>query len=107
MLRNYPMPALYIDCLNTNAMSLGESLDADNTLCQNAMNEARQIADRLSVVIDLMDREAKLSSIESVENKPLPNNSIADELEKLHALKDKGIISEDEFTKLKEKLLQK
>lgn len=107
LLRNYPMPALYIDCLNTNAMSLGESLDADNTLCQNAMNEARQIADRLSVVIDLMDREAKLSSIESVENKPLPNNSIADELEKLHALKDKGIISEDEFTKLKEKLLQK
>ena len=71
------------------------------------MNEARQIADRLGVVIDLMDREAKITSVESVENKPLPNNSIADELEKLYALKNKGIISEGEFTKLKEKLLLK
>ena len=33
------------------------------------------------------------------------NQSVADELEKLCALKDKGILSQEEFEKQKEKLL--
>lgn len=107
LLRNYQTPALYIDCLNTNAMNLGESLDSDSFICESATNEARQIADRLSVIIDLMDREAKVASLDLEKEKQTSNNSIADELEKLCALKDKGVISEDEFAKLKEKLLLK
>ena len=107
LLRNYPTSALYIDCLNTNAMSLGESIDSNHICCESATNEARQIADKLSVIIDLIDREAKKSSVESVESTNQSSISVADELEKLYSLKGKGIISEDEFVKLKNKLLQK
>lgn len=103
LLRNYTIPSLYIYCLNTDVTSMGQALSSEHICCVEAMKEARQIADRLSVIIDMMDRE-----YQHQENILIPEpktQSIADELEKLSALKEKGILSEEEFEKQKTKLL--
>ena len=101
LLRNYSIPAIYIDCLNSN----GVNCDSDSLTYKNAIEEARQIADKLSVIIDLIDRETKSTQNNSFENPAIPKDSVADELEKIYRLKEKGIISEEEYEKLKAKLL--
>lgn len=101
LLRNYSIPAIYIDCLKSN----GVDWDSDSFICKNAIEEAKQIVDKLSVIIDLIDREAKSTQNNSIKNSTTPKVSIADELEKIYHLKEKGIISEDEYEKLKTKLL--
>lgn len=101
LLRNYSRNAIYIDCLKSS----GVSWDSDSSIYKNAIKEARKIADKLSVIIDLIDRETKSVQISSVTKTSTPNTSIANELEKLHSLKEKGIISEEEYKTLKAKLL--
>ena len=86
LLRNYSTPAIYIDCWKE-------------------YEDAQKISDKLSVIIDLIDREEKTRLTESSMSKSISNNSITDEIEKLYSLKEKGIISDEEFTKLKESLL--
>lgn len=103
LLRNYSTPSLYIYCLNTDLTSMGEALSSEHPYCIDAMREAREIADHISVIIDMMDREYQHQENMSIA-KP-ETKSIADELEKLCALKDKGILSAEEFEKQKEKLL--
>lgn len=101
LLRNYSTPALYIECLRYNP----DGLDSNSIEYLQTIEEARKISDKLSVIIDLIDREEKTKQIELMENQAPTKSSIADELEKLHSLREKGIISEDEYIKLKEKLL--
>lgn len=100
LLRNYSTPALYIECLSNEQIEW----DSDSIVYEQTINEARRISDKLSVVIDLIDREAKTRQMELMENQT-SKVSIAEELEKLHSLREKGIISEEEYIKLKEKLL--
>lgn len=101
LLRNYSKSAIYIKCLESN----GSSWDSDGSICKTAMKEARTIADKLSVIIDLIDRETKSTPNSSVKKTSTSNTSIANELEKLYTLKEKGIISEEEYKKLKGRLL--
>ena len=101
LLRNYSTPALYIECLPNNQIEW----DSDSSIYELTIKEAREISDKLSVIIDLIDREEKTKQIELMGNQAPTKSSIADELEKLHSLREKGIISEDEYIKLKEKLL--
>lgn len=103
LLRNYSTPSLYIYCLNTDLTGMGEALNSDHPNCIDAMREARQIADHLSVIIDMMDREYQHQ--ENMLISEPKTQSIADELEKLCALKDKGILSAEEFEKQKAKIL--
>ena len=102
LLRNYQTTAIYIDCLACNL-----EIKTDCDYYKTIIDEARKIIDKLSVIIDLIDREEKSKNSASTEHQSSLTNSIADELEKLHSLKDKGIISEDEYIKLKDKILQK
>ena len=101
LLRNYPTSAIYICCFRSTA---GE-VDANSLMCKLATEEARKIADKLSVVIDMIDREEKAKQQDLLECSLSTKASIADELEKLSSLKEKGIISEEEYVKLKNKLL--
>ena len=101
LLRNYYTSTIYIDCLNIDG-----SVEKDSLIYKLANEEAWKIADKLSVAIDAVDREEKSQQANSVEHSPSSKPSIADELEKLYSLKEKGIISDEEFTKLKEKLMQ-
>lgn len=103
LLRNYSIPSLYIYCLNTDITSMGEALSSEHPYCIDATREAREIADHLSVIIDMMDREYQHQ--ENMLISEPKNQSVADELEKLYSLKEKGLLSEEEFQKQKERLL--
>lgn len=101
LLRNYTTPSIYIECLRNE----GTEWKTDSNVYILASEEARNIYDKLSVIIDLMDREREIMLAESSKPNSKSDVSITDELEKLYSLKEKGIITEEEFIKLKNKLL--
>ena len=101
LLRNYQKSAIYIDCL---AFDFEVKIDCD--YYKTIIDEARKIVDKLSVIIDLVERDEQ-SKQKTLANTPSSlTSSIADELEKIYGLKEKGIISVEEHDKLKAKLLQ-
>ena len=71
-------------------------------VCGNkeGMEHARQIADLVSVIIDDVDRQEKQNV-----STPTVCGSVAEELSKLAELKEKGILTDDEFKEQKKKLL--
>ena len=54
------------------------------------------------IIHALIVKDVRPEIIVQSENKP---NSVADELEKLHSLKEKGVITEEEFLERKRKLI--
>lgn len=101
LLRNYQTTAIYIDCL-----ALDFEIKTDCDYYRTITNETRKILDKFSVIIDLIDREEKSKQNTLAEIPSSSTNSIADELEKIYSLKEKGLISVEEYDKLKTKLLQ-
>ncbi|MBQ7462807.1 MAG: SHOCT domain-containing protein [Bacteroidaceae bacterium] len=65
------------------------------------LQNAQRIADYISVIIDEVDRQQSMNSHPI----QLGNNSVADELAKLADLRAKGILTEEEFSAQKAKLL--
>lgn len=102
LLRNYPSSTIYLECLRNQQTEW----DTDDFVYKIAKEEATKILDKLSVIIDLIDREEKSKQNTLAEIPSSSTNSIADELEKIYSLKEKGIISVEEYDKLKTKLLQ-
>lgn len=101
LLRDYPTSSIYIECLKNEQIEH----NCDSFTYKVAMEEAVKISDKLSVIIDMVDREEKARFADTSVNKPTASFSITDEIEKLYSLKERGIISEEEFVKLKKKLL--
>lgn len=67
---------------------------AVNHICEACISQANRIKDIVSIIIEMND--------EKYSNEPILEGgsiSISDEIEKLHKLKEKGIISEEELTK--------
>ena len=101
LLRDQKSPSCVIKCYDGE----GSSMKTDNLIYkENIIQPAKKIVDHISVIIDMMDREYQHQEMKSISK--TETESIAEELEKLCALKEKGIISQEEFEKLKEKLLQ-
>lgn len=90
LLRNLNVTSITMECLKN-----GSILDNSDS---PFIKEAQSIVDHVSVIIDLVDKENGVQKRKST-------SSIADELEKLYALKEKGILTEEEFQKQKDKLL--
>lgn len=63
---------------------------------------AQEIVDTLTVIINKVD--ARSSKTETLANPA--NNSLSDEIAKLHQMLKDGIITEEEFSKMKEKLIK-
>ena len=61
----------------------------------------------LEVIRNGMDRDRELYRPREKPQQQQPSISIADELMKLSNLKEKGIISEDEFRQMKQDLIKK
>ena len=106
-LRDFQSPTLFIDCFDSKAMFGCDDMDSDGVggwAYKDGLNHAKQITDLVSVIIDDVDRAEKqnLSSVQEI-----ATGSVAEELEKLAALRDKGILTEDEFKGQKMKLLNK
>lgn len=75
----------------------------DGWLYKTAMEQARHWHSLIAVLIKMADNEDTLQNADKSEDKN--KLSLADELEKLSVLRDKGILSEQEFSTQKDKLL--
>lgn len=93
LIRNYSVPSFYLYCYN------GTPIKTDSVERNFAIKEAMSIIDHVSVIIDQVDQ-----SMKQIETLP-QSKSVAEELEKLAVLKEKGILTEEEFADQKKKLL--
>ena len=84
LLRNQPISSLVVVCFNGTTEGLGYG---------KGVALAEQINDTITVILDGMKKEVP------------QNTSTADEIEKLFHLKERGIISEEEFQSRKQQLL--
>lgn len=105
-LRDLNMPSLVIDCFDARTMTTeGKSeLKVDSMegyIYKTGLQNAQQIADMVSVIIDMEDQG------QETENKQLPKDtsSVIADLEKLASLKEKGVLTEEEFNIQKKLLL--
>lgn len=109
--RDITKPSLIIDVFNCKSMLTdGKPIDTTTSrgegIYKLAMKTSSEIADTLSVFIDENDHAEQTTP--NVTNAPSPqqsSDSIADELLKLANLRNKGILTDEEFNLLKQKLL--
>lgn len=99
--RNQATPSITIYCCNGEPVEITDSMN--EYFYKPTIEEAERIVDHISVIIDMMDREYQHQENMAI-SKP-ETKSIADELEKICLLKEKGLLSEEEFQKQKERLL--
>ncbi len=108
--RDYSTPTFLIKCFNAYELTAGvyKEIKTDNTtyspLYQTELKNAQKISDYISVIIDEVDKEEKQSS-GSQQQTAMANGFVADELFKLAKLKERGILTEEEFVAQKKLLL--
>lgn len=108
LLRSLDKPSLIITCFDSRTMTTEHkaSLETDGKLesyiYKIGKKNADDIKDLISVIIDRTDTKTGPIPV-AIASKP--SNSIADELLKLNELKEKGILTEDEFILQKNKIL--
>ena len=103
LLRNSSSPSIMIDCFNASTMTVdGKSVNdesVENYIYKQGLDRANRIVDMISVIIDAVDR-ATNTQVQQTQS-----NSTAEEIAKLAILKEKGILTEEEFADQKRKLL--
>ena len=111
-IRDINRPSLTIDTYNCETMEVNyKPINIDSSIgkiiYEEVMNTTNEIVDSLCVIIDQNDHaEQSSQGANSYEPQQIQNNgSIADELYKLAELKDKGILTDEEFYQQKQKLL--
>lgn len=108
LLRSLNKPSLKITCFDSRTMTIEHkaSLETDGKLesyiYKIGKKNADNIKDLISVIIDRTDTKTGPIPV-AIASKP--SNSIADELLKLNELKEKGILTEQEFQTQKQKIL--
>ena len=80
-------------------------IKADDVLCRVHANPAKEIVNVLSVIIDEVDRSSKTIEQTVAPHRNDNHISVAVELMKLAELKEKGILTESEFSDQKRKLI--
>lgn len=107
LLRNSSSPSLEISCFDCKTMTTEGKPVKDGSMQEyiykQGLSNARRIVDILSVIIDAVDRS---SSYTTPPASSTPSGSMADELSKLAVLKEKGILTDEEFVEQKAKLLK-
>lgn len=98
-LRDVADPTVNIVCFENN--KLPPYSDDEGMLLFYA--PALEIVDTLNVIIDLVD---KRSNPQPASTAPVALNNISDEITKLHSMLKEGIITEEEFVKMKERLIR-
>lgn len=108
LLRSLDKPSLLIKCFDSRTMTTQHkaSVETDGKLesyiYKIGKKNADDIKDLVSVIIDRTDTKNVAIPVEIA---PILSNSIADEILKLNELKERGILTEEEFTLQKNKIL--
>lgn len=95
LVRNIDEPAIML-----TIYEWGET-KTDSDKYKSYSGYAKKIKDIISVIIDSVDNEEKSTPQNTVQS----NTNITDELMKIAKLKEEGILTEEEFSKMKAKLL--
>lgn len=106
--RDINKPSYLINCFDCKTMTTeGNPIkpsSLEGYLYKQGLMDANHIADTISAIIDMTDKEEKgISQTNPQQQKT--TGSVADELTKLAELKDKGILTEEEFSEQKKALL--
>ncbi len=104
IVRDINDPSLIIDCFDAKTMTYASEIETEGKgreIYNQCVSHANRIADIISVIIDSEDKKGV--SATSMQGKP--SDFIADELDKLAKLKEKGILTEEEFNIQKQRLL--
>ena len=88
------------DATNKTEKSIDESSALYGHILTKAKKDVEKWKNIIEIIIDKVDKQERKSE-------QLSNVSTADELIKLNELKEKGILTEDEFNEEKKKLLKK
>ncbi len=105
MLRDINTPTIEILAFDYRWTAERKPVNPDNILCTVHSKPAKQIVDILSVIIDEVNRSGATKAQQSEVQNKKEGFSVADELEKLANLKDRGILTQEEFEKKKASLL--
>jgi len=111
LLRNLDNPALVVNCFDSRTMtterkaSIETEGKMESYIYKIGKKNAAEIKDLVGIIIDRVDN--KTSSSKFMENIKKESVSISDELIKLSELKEKGILTEEEFILQKNKILNK
>ena len=104
-LRDINNPVLIINCFDSKSMLGMDEVKSDSISglhYKEGLEHAQQISDLVGVIIDDVDRAEKQKNISK---SVVSSGSVAEELSKLAELRDKGILTDDEFKEQKSKLL--
>ena len=104
IVRDINNPSLIIDCFDAKTMTYANEIETEGeggTIYNQCVSHANRIADMISVIIDSEDEKEK--SVTTLQGNM--SDFIADELDKLAKLKEKGILTEEEFDIQKQRLL--
>lgn len=102
LLRNSSVPSIEIPCFDVSTMTLdGKPVKDIDVTYRQGKAQATRITDILTVIIDAVDRAIEAQKASAPSN----NGSVAEEIAKLAVLKEKGILTEEEFAAQKAKLL--
>jgi len=109
-LRDLNNSSIAINCFNSTTMTVEHSSEIktdgkDGSLYKQGLQHAQKIVDLVSIIIDQTDKEQKSMSTKSQSN--VSTSSTIEELEKLANLKEKGILTEEEFNQQKKLLLER
>ena len=101
LLRNSAVPSIELICFDVKTMTPnGKPVKDDDMYYRQGINQARRIKDILTVIIDAVDK-----ALSSQKQTSANGGSVAEEIAKLAVLKEKGILTDDEFLAQKSKLL--
>jgi len=100
LIRNIELTSVTVECFNAQSMLFKKEVETSNGLYELGKKNAVTIKDLISVIIDRVDSENALKHDQK------KNTSISDELHKLNELKQKGVLTENEFIIQKNRLLQ-
>jgi len=106
-LRDLNNPSITIDCFDARTMTTeGKSeikVDGmEGYIYKMGLQHAQKIADLVSVIIDMEDKETQTNQLPKADT-----SSVVADLEKLAALKEKGVLTAEEFDAQKKLLLEK
>lgn len=106
-LRDLNNPSISIDCFNARTMTIEGKNEVKNSgmngeIYKKGLKDAQKIADLVGVIIDQVDQMQKTS--QPIQKLQSSSDTIAN-LERLASLKEKGIITEEEFQIQKQQIL--
>lgn len=105
LIRDIDIPAMNITYFDCNTLPDRKPVSPDSILCQNEIHDAQSFVNTMSVIIDEGKRMNNSLPQEQLQIPQKEYSSVADEIKRLAALKDEGILTQEEFDKQKNILL--